>query len=111
MTIDCDRMAHRSMRTSRWSPSAVSSQAAYSMCSTRRELSDCDFEEARTINGLIAKTPHQNRAKTLSNCDVGVYFEREADSPKLLKILETQSKGRKAWNEGSCLQSRSTVWN
>ena len=47
----------------------------------------------------------QNCAKTLSNCDVGVYFEREADSPKLLKTLERQNKGRNRWNGCSCLQS------
>jgi hypothetical protein len=33
--------------------------------------------------------------KTLPNCDLGAYFEREADSPKLLKILETQAKDRR----------------
>jgi hypothetical protein len=49
---------------------------------------------------------YQNCTKTLSNCDLGAYFEREADSPKLLKTLKAQSKGWKAWNEGSCLQSR-----
>jgi hypothetical protein len=48
----------------------------------------------------------QNCAKTLSNCDVGVYFEREADSPKLLKTLERQNKGRNRWNGCACLQSR-----
>jgi len=48
----------------------------------------------------------QNCAKTLSNCDVGAYFEREADSPKLLETLESESKGRNRWNAGSCLQSR-----
>src|SRR6267143_3730649 len=51
----------------------------------------------------------QNCAKTLSNCDVGAYFEREADSPKLLETLEGESKGRNRWNAGSCLQSRRTV--
>jgi hypothetical protein len=49
---------------------------------------------------------YQNCTKTLSNCDLGGYFEREADSPKLLKTLKRQSNGRKRWNGGSCLQSR-----
>src|SRR6266404_3326557 len=48
----------------------------------------------------------QNCAKTLYNRALGAYFEREADSPKLLETLETQSKGWKDWNAGSCLQSR-----
>ena len=51
----------------------------------------------------------QNCAKTLSNCEVGAYFEQEADSPKLLETLESGSKGRNRWNAGSCLQSRCTV--
>src|SRR5467141_3370559 len=45
----------------------------------------------------------QNCAKTLSNCDVGAYFEREADSPKLLETLESESKGKNRWNAGPCL--------
>jgi hypothetical protein len=45
-------------------------------------------------------------AETLCDRAVGAYFEREADSPKLLKMLETQSKGWRDWNAGSCLQSR-----
>src|SRR6267378_4544266 len=51
----------------------------------------------------------QNCAKTLSNCNVGAYFEREADSPKLLQTLESESKGRNRWNAGSCLQSTRLV--
>jgi hypothetical protein len=51
----------------------------------------------------------QNCVKTLSNCNVGAYFEREADSPKLLETLESESKGRNHWNAGACLQSRRTV--
>jgi hypothetical protein len=31
----------------------------------------------------------RNCTKTLCNCDLGAYFEREADSPKLLKTLKT----------------------
>jgi hypothetical protein len=49
---------------------------------------------------------YQNCTKTLSYCDIGAYFEREADSPKLLKTLKTQSKGWSCWNGSSCLQSR-----
>jgi len=45
-------------------------------------------------------------SKTLSDCRFEGYFEREADSPKLLESLESKSKGRSGWNEGSCLQSR-----
>ncbi len=73
---------------------ARSRQCTYSIVSLRGS-----FQRLRT-------QLNQNCAKTLSNCGVGAYFEREADSPKLLKILETQSKGWKAWNGGSCLQSR-----
>jgi len=51
----------------------------------------------------------QNCAKTLSNCDAGAYFEREADSPKLLETLESESKERNRWNAGSCLQSRCSL--
>jgi hypothetical protein len=50
--------------------------------------------------------PCQNCAKTLSNCNVGAYFEREVDSPKLLETLGGESKGRNRWEVGSCLQSR-----
>ena len=49
---------------------------------------------------------YQNCAKTLSNCDVGAYFEREADSPKLLETLGSEVKEWNRWNAGSCLQSR-----
>jgi hypothetical protein len=45
-------------------------------------------------------------AKTLCNRTLGAYFEREADSPKLLETLESDDKGRNGWNEGPCLQSR-----
>jgi len=47
-----------------------------------------------------------NCGKTLSNCNVGAYFDREADFPKLLETLESESKGRNRWNAGPCLQSR-----
>jgi len=40
----------------------------------------------------------QNCAKTLCNCVIGGYFEREADSPKLLKTLKKPSEGRDLWN-------------
>ena len=49
---------------------------------------------------------YQNCSKTLSNYDFEGYFEREADSPKLLESLESKSKGRNRWSQGSCLQSR-----
>ena len=45
-------------------------------------------------------------SKTLSDCNFEGYFEREADSPKLLESLESEGKGRNRWNESSCLQSR-----
>jgi hypothetical protein len=32
---------------------------------------------------------YQNCTKTLCNGGLGAYFEREADSPKLLKTLKT----------------------
>ena len=57
-----------------------------------------------SVQGLLEL--YQNCAKTLSNCDFEVYFEREADSPKLLESLESESKGRNRWNQGPCLQSR-----
>ena len=47
-----------------------------------------------------------NCSTTLSDCKLEVYFERGADSPKLLGSLESESKGRNRWNEGSCLQSK-----
>jgi hypothetical protein len=49
---------------------------------------------------------YQNCAKTLSNCNFGAYFEREADSPKLLETLGSEVKEWTRWNAGSCLQSR-----
>jgi hypothetical protein len=45
----------------------------------------------------------------LCNCSLGGYFERGADSPKLLKRLNTDTKGWSAWNDGTRLQSRSSV--
>jgi len=50
-------------------------------------------------------------AKTLRNRALGAYFEREADSPKLLETLESDDKGGNRWNEGSCLQSRRLASN
>jgi hypothetical protein len=38
---------------------------------------------------------YQNCSKTLSNYDFEGYFEREADSPKLLETLKRSGKGRK----------------
>src|SRR6267142_1193066 len=35
---------------------------------------------------------YQNCTKTLCNCTLGAYFEREADSPKLLKTLKRRTK-------------------
>jgi hypothetical protein len=49
-----------------------------------------------SVQGLLEL--FQNCAKTLSKCDFEGYFEREADSPKLLKTLERQNKGRNCWN-------------
>jgi hypothetical protein len=43
----------------------------------------------------------QNCSKTLSKCTLRAYFEREADSAKLLKTLERQSQGRNLRN-GVC---------
>ncbi len=44
-----------------------------------------------------------DRTKTLCNCVHGAYFEREADSPKLLKTLKTHGKGGSLWNGGTRL--------
>ena len=49
---------------------------------------------------------YQNCSKTPSDCDFEAYFEREADSPKLLETLKRLSEGRRCWNQGSCLQSK-----
>jgi hypothetical protein len=49
---------------------------------------------------------YQNCTKTLCNCGLGAYFEREADSPILLKTLKTQSKERSLWKGRTRLQSR-----
>src|SRR5260370_32774830 len=35
---------------------------------------------------------YQNCTKTLCNCTLGAYFEREAHSPKLLKTLKRRTK-------------------
>jgi hypothetical protein len=43
--IGCDNRLHF-YATASSSPSAVTFAAAYSMCSTRREFFDCDFEDA-----------------------------------------------------------------
>jgi len=37
---------------------------------------------------------------------LGAYFKREADSPKLLKTLKTQSKGGTFWKGRRRLQNR-----
>jgi len=51
----------------------------------------------------------QYRAKTQCNCSFGAYFEREADSPKLLKAITTQ---RMEFLEGvDVLAKQDTVWN
>jgi hypothetical protein len=50
-------------------------------------------------------------SKTLSDCHFEGYFEREADSPKLLESLESKSKGRNRWTKGSCLQSSESKRN
>ena len=44
----------------------------------------------------------QNCAKTLCNRALGAYFEREADSPKLLETLGSEVKEWSDWNVGSC---------
>jgi hypothetical protein len=49
------------------------------------------------IGGMLNQfgaRPFQNRTKTLCYCGFGAYLEREADSPKLLRMLEPQSKIR-----------------
>jgi hypothetical protein len=51
-----------------------------------------------------------NCTKTLCNWPFGANFEREADSPKLLKTLKTQGKGWFDWSARTRLQGRSTVW-
>src|SRR2546430_7236300 len=38
-------------------PSPTPTDAAYSMCKTRLGASDCDFDDACTIRGRIARTP------------------------------------------------------
>jgi hypothetical protein len=52
---------------------------------------------------------YQNCNKTLCNCRFGVYFEREADSPKLLKTLKTEGNGWNLWSAQMRLQSRCLV--
>src|SRR5207249_4391908 len=47
------------------SPLAMPSEAAYSMCRTRLGALDCDFDDACTIRGRIARTPlHGTRPST-----------------------------------------------
>src|SRR5882672_6722577 len=50
--------------------------------------------------------PFQYRTRTLCNCTFEAYFEREADSPKLLETLKTQGNGWRVWKEQTRLQSR-----
>ena len=52
---------------------------------------------------------YQNCTKTLCNCCFGAYFEREADSPKLLKTLKTEGKGWSLWSARTRLQSRCSL--
>ena len=49
---------------------------------------------------------YQNCTKTPCNCYFGAYFERGADSPKLLKTLKTEGKGWSLWSARTRLQSR-----
>src|SRR5260370_37920344 len=55
------------------SPSAMFIELAYSMCRTRLGASDCDFDDACTIRGRIAKTPPRgNRRPQFALKDRGV---------------------------------------
>jgi len=45
-------------------------------------------------------------SRTLCNCGLGGYFEREANSPKLLKTLKTESKEWSGWIDGTRLVGR-----
>ena len=49
-----------------------------------------DLNEAHPLGSEIDLC--HNCAKTLCNCVIGGYFEREADSPKLLKTLKRRTK-------------------
>jgi hypothetical protein len=85
-----------------------------------QQSTDCSTRINETVSQVLCLTERfttkvleprctKNYAKILSNCDVGAYFEREADSPKFLNTLRAQSKGWKAWNAGSCLPRRCTT--
>jgi hypothetical protein len=52
------------------------------------------------------KRPFFYRSITLCNCSFEAYFEREADSPKLLETLKTQSKGWSVWKVRTRLLSQ-----
>lgn len=61
-------------------------------------LRQCTHKNVSTRGSPVQLSVHalpelyQNCTKTLSNCHLEGYFEREADSPKLLETLESESK-------------------
>ena len=60
-------------------------------------LRQCTHKNVSTRGSPVQLSVHalpelyQNCTKTLSNCHLEGYFEREADSPKLLETLESES--------------------
>jgi len=60
----------------------------------------------RQSPSVLINSLYQNCTKTLCNCGLGGYFEREADSPKLLKTLKTSSEGWSVWSARTRLQTR-----
>jgi len=85
-------------------------RSALQKVEARRQQSGISGEKASTTK---SEMPLQGGLSIERMCQLaqvsraGFYrYLGEADSPKLSKTLKRQSKGRKRWNEGSCLQSR-----
>ena len=105
-----DTYRRRSLRSNQGNPEAEKIDKCELL--GKAVLRQCTHKNVSTRGSPVQLSVHalpelyQNCTKTLSNCHLEGYFEREADSPKLLETLESESKGRNRWNEGSCLQSR-----
>jgi len=50
-------------------------------------------------------------SKTRCYCSLGGYFEREADSPKLLKTLKTERIGWSVWSDGTRFKRGAFIHN
>src|SRR5260370_15892989 len=56
---------------------------------------DCQVLTSMVHPNVLEPSCTKTVPKPPSDCDLRAYFEREADSPKLLKALKGQSKGSK----------------